>query len=906
MSRLFKQVAAQVSRTVPLQTVLIVPFVLQTLVTVGLVGYFSFKNRQESVNDLTSQLRRELTSRIEGKLQTYTEIPHNINRLNASTFAQSEIDVSAARGEFPLWQQIQIYPTVSDIYCGDRHGSTLGVRRIPADQSIELRSSNAATGYKIYGYSLDRNGQRDQLVSKGNIPFNPRVRPWYKAAVMVGEPVWSAIYADFATQLPTITASTPVYSAADQSLLGVCATDVFLPSEMSRFLASLQIGKTGLAFILERSGRLVATSTEEAIISSGTAASQLSATESRNPTVRATAAYLRDHFSDLRQIQSAEQLDFNLDSRRQLVQVMPFKDAHGLDWLIVMVLPESDFMAKINQSIHTTILLCVGALLLGMTTCILIARWITKPIVNVSRSAKALADGEWDQTVEIERSGDLGELARSFNQMAHQLQAAFAEMQALNLSLAQSETRLKNFLESVPVGIAVLDAAGHPYYANQKAIQLLGKGVLPSITPEQIAEIYQLYVAGTDRPYPTEQMMIVRALNGERGSVDDIEIHQGNRIIPIESWGTPIFDEAGNVTYAIAAFQDITERKQAERLLANYNQTLKQQVDQRTNELAQEKQLLQTIIDHIPVMITLYDSEARVQFVNQAFEQCLGWSATELEEIDLLAESFPDLEQQQIVLDHMLAATGKWLDMKNHTKDDRYIDTSWANIRLSEDMNIGIGQDISDRKRAEAASILDERNRMAREIHDTLAQAFTGILIQVGATSQVLTDDLEATQTHLNMIDELARTGLAEARRSVAALRPKLLEEGSLFSALKHLTNQMKSSTKTNLTCEIIGTAYALSPDVENHLLRIGQEALTNAIKYAHATEIHVELVCEETQCLLRVKDNGQGFEVNPFSSRKGFGLLGMSERVERMGGELIIRSQPGQGTEIVVIVNRE
>jgi PAS domain S-box-containing protein len=891
---------------VPLQTVLIVPFVLQTLVTVGLVGYFSFKNRQESVNDLASQLRRELTNRIEGKLQTYTEIPHNINRLNASTFAQGGIDVSAARGEFPLWQQIQIYPTVSDIYCGDRNGSTLGVRRIPADQSIELRASNAATGYNIYGYSLDRNGQRDQLVSKGNKPFDPRVRPWYTAAVMAGEPVWSEIYADFATQLPTITASTPVYSAADRSLLGVCATDVFLPNEMSQFLSSLQIGKTGIAFILERSGRLVATSTEEAIMSSGAAATQLPAIESRNPTVRATAAYLRDHFSDLRQIQSAEQLDFNLNGRRQLVQVMPFKDVHGLDWLIVTVLPESDFMAKINQSIHTTILLCVATLLLGMITCILIARWITKPIANVSRSAKALADGEWDQTVEVERSGDLGELARSFNQMAHQLQAAFAEMQALNLSLAQSETRLKNFLESVPVGIAVLDAAGRPYYANQKAIQLLGKGVLPFITPEQIAEVYQLYVAGSDRPYPTERMMIVRALKGEQGRADDIEIHQGDRVIPIESWGTPIFDEAGNVSYAIAAFQDITERKQAERLLADYNQTLKQQVDQQTNELAQEKHLLQTIIDHIPVMITLYDPDGRAQFVNQAYEQCLGWSASGLEKIDLLAESFPDLEQRQIVLDHMLAATGKWLDMKNRTKDDRYIDTSWANIRLSNGMNIGIGQDISDRKRAEAASILDERNRMAREIHDTLAQAFTGILIHVGATTQVLTNDLEAAQAHLDMIDELARTGLTEARRSVAALRPKLLEEGNLFSALKHLTNQMKSSTKTNFTYEIVDTAYTLSPDVENHLLRIGQEALTNAAKHAHATEIHVELVCEETQCLLRVKDDGQGFEVSQLSSSKGFGLLGMSERAEQIDGELIIRSQPGQGTEIVVIVNRK
>ncbi|MFL9458329.1 sensor histidine kinase [Tolypothrix bouteillei VB521301_2] len=158
--------------------------------------------------------------------------------------------------------------------------------------------------------------------------------------------------------------------------------------------------------------------------------------------------------------------------------------------------------------------------------------------------------------------------------------------------------------------------------------------------------------------------------------------------------------------------------------------------------------------------------------------------------IDLIAECCPNLEQRQQVVDHMLAATGKWLDLEIRTKGDRFVNISWANVRLSNRLFIGIGQDISERldcelrerKLAEESSVIEERNRMAREIHDTLAQAFTGILVHVGATTQVLTDDLEATQYHLNTIEELARTGLAEARRSVAALRP-VLEEGDLSSA---------------------------------------------------------------------------------------------------------------------------
>mgnify|MGYP002777005580 CR=1 FL=1 len=220
---------------------------------------------------------------------------------------------------------------------------------------------------------------------------------------------------------------------------------------------------------------------------------------------------------------------------------------------------------------------------------------------------------------------------------------------------------------------------------------------------------------------------------------------------------------------------------------------------------------------------------------------------------------------------------------------------------------IWLARDITPQKQAEATSILEERNRMAREIHDTLAQSFTGILAQVGAANQVLTDDVEATGAHLDLIKELARTGLTEARRSVVALRPQLLEEGSLQSALHRLVAQLRTAAlDTTLYYEIEGAVYALPSEIESNLLRIGQEALTNAIRHAHADEIRVKLVYDRDQFCLRVKDNGQGFGVGSIPSSKGFGLLGMSERAERIGAQLTIRSQPGQGAEMIVTVNRE
>jgi PAS domain S-box-containing protein len=496
-------------------------------------------------------------------------------------------------------------------------------------------------------------------------------------------------------------------------------------------------------------------------------------------------------------------------------------------------------------------------------------------------------------------------------------QAAISiENAKLYAKLRASESKMAQFLEAVPVAIVVVDVTGRLYYFNQRATQLLGKGIDPAVTSKQISEVYQLYLEGTDRKYPTEQLPGIRALSGERTRIDDVEIHQNNATIPVEVWGTPVFDEQGTVAYAIAAFQDITERKQTEQLLADYNRTLEQQVAERTADLQKseaalrdQEQELRLITEALPVCIFYTDANQRYRFVNKTCEVWFGRSRDQIlgrYNHEILGEAAYQTVESYIkqVLGGQIVTYEAELSYSSGTKhiSATYIPDFDRNAQVRG--YYGLITDITDRKRAEDASILEERNRMAREIHDTLAQSFTGILVQIGAATQVLADDLEATQAHLEMIDELARIGLAEARRSVTALRPQLLEEGDLDSALHRLVTQMRAAADTALIYEIRGTAYPLPAEVENNLLRIGQEALTNAIKYAEASEIRVELVYEATQCSLHIKDDGRGFGVGSIPS-VGFGLLGMSERAERIGAQLTIHSQPGQGTEIVVIVNQ-
>ena len=197
-------------------------------------------------------------------------------------------------------------------------------------------------------------------------------------------------------------------------------------------------------------------------------------------------------------------------------------------------------------------------------------------------------------------------------------------------------------------------------------------------------------------------------------------------------------------------------------------------------------------------------------------------------------------------------------------------------------------------------AVLEERNRMAREIHDTLAQGFTGIILQLEAAEQALEADANQAQEHINRARQLARESLNEARRSVWALRPQQLEQLSLTAALHRQLESLAQDTGISADFDTNGNESTLTAEIENALLRICQEALANVRKHARATSVRVNLAFQKKVVKLTIDDNGIGFDPSARLENR-FGLISMRERTRLLGGSMEIRSEKGKGTRLEI-----
>lgn len=564
----------------PIRAVLIVPFVVQLVGTVGLVGYLSYRSGQEAVADLANELIKEKGDRIESHLDDYLQVAQKVNQLNLQAIKLGVIDLGNFEqlGHY-FWQQIDIY-NLSYINYGSAQDEFIGAGYGRFGLTIgEVKSNHIGT---MYVYETDPQGNRIYPPVAIREGANP-IGDWYSQALGGKKAIWTEVYNwPSVPEKISISASVPVYDDPSEKLLGVLGIDLSL-SDISEFLQKLKIGQSGKVFIIERSGLLVAHSSQAKPykIVAGKA-ERLSATEIADPLIQSTSQALIDNYGGFSAIQSSQQVIFFKNHQRHFTRVIPYHDAYGLDWLIIVTVPESDFMGQIIANVEKTVLLCVLALLTSVVVGIVVASAIGGPLLRLKESAQAIAEGILNINIAPQGIGVVYDLSHAFKTMQQQLKTSFT---ALNDSQKQIET----IIQSIPMGVGVFDPQGHLLLVNRQGQELFNYHT-PDAPQDKLSEAYQVFQAGTDSLYPTEELPIVRALQGEKVKVNDIEIEVNGERIPLQVYAAPIYNSEEQVIYAVNVFQDIRDRKQVETLLKNYNRELEQAVEQKTAQLQAAKE----------------------------------------------------------------------------------------------------------------------------------------------------------------------------------------------------------------------------------------------------------------------------------------------------------------------------
>ncbi|MEM9089818.1 MAG: ATP-binding protein [Cyanobacteria bacterium P01_F01_bin.53] len=433
----------------PLRLILIVPFVIQTVAVVGLVGYLSFHSGQKAVDTLADKVIDKTNESVTNHLDDYLSVPQKLNQINADAVKLGLLDVhNPEQAAQYFWGQMQAYGLTYVGY-GLTTGAGAGAAKYDG-KTITLEEWTGQLPNNVSNYAADDQGRRAGLNEQ--FDFDNFSQVWYNEPIKAGRAIWSRIYVwAFPGGYPYITASAgrPIYDSNDQ-LLGMIAADIHL-LKISDFLKDLEISPSGQIFIMERNGLLIANSGKDKPFTlEGDDIQRVNVADSTDPLMQAITQQLQEKFGGW-DINTEQNFTLPFQGERHYIHIKPWQDEYGLDWIVVTVVPELDFMATINANRRITLWLCLGALGVAMLLGVLTSQRITQPVFKLSQASQKLAEltrvrfsDEYGKSCKLEpidinldQAGikELDVLADSFSLMAQQLQQTFCELESLNEDL---------------------------------------------------------------------------------------------------------------------------------------------------------------------------------------------------------------------------------------------------------------------------------------------------------------------------------------------------------------------------------------------------------------------------------------------------------------------------------------
>jgi diguanylate cyclase (GGDEF)-like protein/PAS domain S-box-containing protein len=540
-------------------------FVTQIVTIAGLVAYISFRNGQAAVNTVALELRESLSARIEQHLVTFLQVPHTINQSNANLIRAGSIhadDVGGLQAYFG--EQLRLNPLVTSIYFGNEQGGIAGSGREGAEGIFYVYSTPDFRAGPFEKFALTADGKKGSLLAQ--VPnFDARTRVWYVNAIKKKSPVWNDIYVLITGQDMAISASAPVYDP-EHNLIGVTSVDIFL-SHMSNFLQSMDENDGGVSFIIERSGFLVATSNDEQLTREMNSDGKLERVEARlseTPLIQNAANALHTEFGDYENIQSKEKLQFEMDGERQFLQVSPLQDEYGIDWLIVVVSPESAFMSQIQQNNRWATTIIVLSVIISIAVSLWAVQKIIDPILELASFMDALKNKQWDgAAAKRTRLYEINQLSHAFNQMRETLQLTMQklsgevhERKQAEALMRASEDRYRTLVENIPMGVFRIGTTGKIIATNPSFLNMFK---IKSVEELEQITARELFVTSRDAAPFMHDLV-------SKGKLTNVEI-QFKKTDGSYFWGSVIvravLDSSGEIVHFDGTLQDVTEQKKA-------------------------------------------------------------------------------------------------------------------------------------------------------------------------------------------------------------------------------------------------------------------------------------------------------------------------------------------------------
>lgn len=434
-----------------LRSYLVIPFLLLFLGAAALIGWAGYRSGKQGVEQFQRQVAAEVGVRVAAHLDRFFSAAANIALANADAMRAGLLDPARPTGlQQAFVGQMRHLPYLTFVSFGRADGQYVGATRLLDTNEVRLMAALKDEGMTIDTFELEANNTRGRRVSRGP-EFDARVRGWFRQAAESGRPGWYPVYKYKPYDSLGVGLSVPVLNA-EGSLLGVTTGDVALV-QVARYLQAQAIGRSGVAFVAEPDGKLIATSVPEPVFRlDGENIVRFSIAEHRDPRIRAAGEWMQAAAT------TSGQHFLTIDGERVLLDLRQFRDAHGLNLQIGVLLPERDFSAAFESNLQMLGWLTVAIAALGALIGVILAGWLARPLTEINRRAERIAGGDWAADVKGEsRVQEFADLSRSFNTMAASLRDAFAGLEARVAERTQALEAANSELERV----AMLDGLTH-------------------------------------------------------------------------------------------------------------------------------------------------------------------------------------------------------------------------------------------------------------------------------------------------------------------------------------------------------------------------------------------------------------------------------------------------------------